>query len=339
MEFDKIPKELVRDGRFNNGVYNEVFEKLNPLDANVFSKRISPRCINNISLKEWHAYQFGDEKFFCLLIVMNMKKTAMFELVIYDIERKSFYKYLVTKPMIELEIGKNVLDSKVFYRDESTLLEISNRLQNNSININLSCRLKSGTSIKLNVGGDASTTKPIVSCMPISKNRSIYTHKQPMQMQGTLLINREVHKFENNSFLILDDQKSYYSRNFWWNWISSAKIIDGQMFAFNLTENQSLNPKKYNENCVWYRNKEYRLPAVKFLFDRKNMLWKIVDENGQVDITFKVEFKNSINRNLMIFKSDYYAPFGWAEGTLKFEGITLNVKDFFAMGEKINIKL
>lgn len=339
MKFDKIPEELVTKGEFNNGVYNDFIPKINPLDANIYSNKLTPKFVKNVALKEWHAYQFGDEKFFCLLVVMNMKKTAMIEVIIYDIERKSFYKYLVTKPMPELEIGKDLLSSTVFYKDETTLLEVSNLLSVDKITLNFSCELQNGTLIKCNVEGDASMTKPHIACIPIAERRSMYTHKQPLKMRGTLLINNAVHKFEKDSFLLVDDQKSYYSRNFWWNWITAAKVIDGSLYGFNLTENQSLDPEKYNENCMWYKDKAYRLPAVKFLFDRKAMLWKIVDEKGQVDLTFNVVYKNSINKNLMLVQSKYYAPFGWVNGTIKVDGITFDVKEYFAMGEKINIKL
>lgn len=339
MKFDNAPIELVTKGKFNNGVYNEYIDNINPLDANIYTNKLTPKFVKNMALKEWHAYQFGDEKFFCLLVVMNMKKTAMIELIIYDIERKSFYKYLVTKPMPDLEIGKNLLSSTVFYKDESTVLEVSNMLSIKQITLNFSFVLKNGTSIKCNVRGDSSSTKPHIACIPLSEKRSMYTHKQALQMNGTLLINDELHRFKDNSFLIIDDQKSYYSRNFWWNWLTAVKVIDGDIYGFNLTENQSKNPKKYNENCMWYKNESYRLPPVKFLFDRKTMLWKIVDEKATVDLTFNVVFKNSINRNLMLVKSMYYAPFGWVSGSIKVDGLTLEVDKYFAMGEKIDIKL
>lgn len=339
MKFDKVPEELVSKGVFNNGVYDEFIDKLNPLEANIYANRLTPKFIKNVALKEWHAYQFGDEKFFCLLIVMNMKKTAMIEVIVYDIERKSFYKYLVTKPMPELEIGNGLHSSTVFYKDETTLLEVSNLLSVDKITLNFSCELQNGTIIKCNVMGDASMTKPHIACIPIGERRSMYTHKQPLKMKGTLLINNELHKFDEDSFLLVDDQKAFYLRNFWWNWITAAKVIDGKLYGFNLTENQSLDPDKYNENCMWYDNKSYRLPAVKFLFDRKSMMWKIVDEDGMIDLTFNVVYKNSINRNLMLVKSMYYAPFGWVNGSIEVDGIKLDIKEYFAMGEKINIKL
>lgn len=339
MKFDKTPKELVTEGKFNNGVYNDFIDNINPLDANIHGDKRATKFARNIALKEWHAYQFGDEKFFCFLVVMDMKKTAMIEVIVYDIERKIFYKHLVTKPIPGLSIGKNLKSSKVFYRDKKMTIEISNSLANNEITLNFEGVFQDGNSIKCSAKGNSSQTKPLISAMPINDHKSIYAHKQPLTMSGVLEINDETHIFDENAFLIIDDQKSYYPRNFWWNWMTAVKVIEGNIYGFNLTENQSTDPKKYNENCMWYNNDTYRLPPVKFSFDSDKMVWKITDENGDVNLTFDVIYKNAINKNFVVIKSNYYAPFGWVNGTLKAEGITLNIDKYFAMGEKINITI
>jgi len=167
---------------------------------------------------------------------------------------------------------------------------------------------------------DLNEATPQVVCIPFAENRGMYSQKSAVSVEGFLKLGEKKIDFDKSTgFLILDDHKGFYPNPMIYDWCTGAKNDDGNLVAFNLTDNQSTDPEKFNENCIWLGNNVYLLPPVKFTRpDGVNKTWIIKDRDGMVNLEFTPLVENNFLLNLLIIKSDYYGPFG------KFKGYILN---------------
>ncbi|BEP29139.1 DUF2804 family protein [Helicovermis profundi] len=339
-KFSPKVHSLVEKGKFNYGVYKENILNVNPLDADGLIGSITPKFIKDNALKEWNSYQITDDRFSIYIILFSLKKSSNIQIVIYDRIEDDTYTYSIDKPLFRVDIGKSILNSNVFYKDESVMLEISNKLENGCVEINFEVFNYNNTNIKGNLTGAKDLINPLISCIPFENNRAMYSHRQLMNVGGSLLIDENFYKLSSNASMIASDQKSFYPHEFWWNQSSASMKNENGIFAFNLTENQSLFPSKYNENCFWIDEKINLLPAVTFLFDRSKNIWKIVDEKGNIDLTFKVKVNFEVYKNYFISKSDYKTCFGVFNGFITdLNGNKIEIKNYFGLGEVVDITI
>jgi hypothetical protein len=163
-----------------------------------------------------------------------------------------------------------------------------------------------------------------------------------MPMQGSLMLGREKIEFKRNeSFAVIDDHKGFYPYEMKYDWVTTAGYDDkGRLVGFNLTDNQSIDAEKYNENCLWVDGKIVLLPPVKF--DRPQGVegeWQIHDRYGMVDLYFKPVDMGKIDMNIGILKVKYFGPYGYLRGTVSDRsGARLDFNRYFGMGEQKYIR-
>jgi hypothetical protein len=184
---------------------------------------------------------------------------------------------------------------------------------------------------------DEGLAEPIVVSIPFGVNRGVYSHKCLMPMQGSMTIGGEEVGFtRQESFAIIDDHKGYYPYVMKYDWVTAAGHDQGKLTGFNLTDNQSIDPEKYNENCLWYDGKLQLLPPVRF--ERPAGVesdWLIRDKYGRVDLSFKPATMSKIDMNLLLIKVKYFGPFGYVSGFIKdMNGSKVIIDRYFGMGEQ-----
>ncbi|WP_425445920.1 DUF2804 domain-containing protein [Dethiothermospora halolimnae] len=329
---------LVTDGKFNFGTYNKPLVDINPLDAKV-SKIPIPRFLKNIRLKEWNAFQLGNDRFFIFIAIMDIKKVILLKIDIYDKKEGKRYNYEKKVMPWAINIPKNLLNSKISYKNKNITINIYNKLKDKYIDIKFTIgQNKKLPKIEGLLKGLAENTEPMVASIPFSKYSGMYSHKANCPMEGYLTIGEEKHNFKKGkSFLIIDDQKGYYPYIMKWDWVTASYYSeDKDLIGFNLTKNQSIDEEKYNENCIWINGKIYPLPPVKFL--REKNKWYIRDSKGIVNLTFSVEMDNEIKTNMLIVSSKYDGPFGWFNGYIKNSDRKINMERVFGMGERFYLR-
>jgi hypothetical protein len=110
--------------------------------------------------------------------------------------------------------------------------------------------------------------------------------------------------------------------------------------GFNLTRNQILDPERNNENALWIGSEVHRLPPI--TIDRPSGpwgTWHAHDVDGAVDVRYTPTVRNTMHVGPRHALAEYYAPFGWAEGTIEAEHATLAVDGLFGMGEQKRISI
>jgi hypothetical protein len=110
---------------------------------------------------------------------------------------------------------------------------------------------------------------------------------------------------------VIDDTAGYHARRTEWWWTAGVgEGPDGAALAWNLVSGVN-DPPVGSERAVWAAGTPQEVPPVGFADD----LSHIRCEDGS-ELRFAAEAERSRRDNLVIFRSDYRAPFGTFEGTL-----------------------
>lgn len=339
------PSQLVVDGRLQFGTYDAPFETTNALDAAILPLLPVPRALKALRLKEWQAFQFGNERVFGMVALFNAKVLALVQLKLYD--RRKRRKLLFEKKVApwSFTLPTTLLRSETSYRSRRCWVRIRNRLREGRIEIDFDvARGLRRPRIHGELTALAEGCQPMVVCQPFSARRGMYSHKGLMPAVGQLRIGREKIGFSpEHSHALMDDHKGYYPYVMKWDWVTAAGRDDrGRLIGFNLTRNQCVDPERYNENGFWLDGKLHLLPPVKVVREHGaggGEQWTIRDRDGTVDLRFHVEVPGRVDVNAGIVRSKYRGPFGSFEGRLEDgQGQSLRVDGLFGMGEDFYLR-
>jgi hypothetical protein len=110
---------------------------------------------------------------------------------------------------------------------------------------------------------------------------------------------------------VIDDTAGYHARRTEWWWTAGVgEDEDGGAIAWNLVSGVN-DPASGSERAVWVAGEPREAPPVDFAAD----LSRICCEDRS-ELRFRAEAERSRRDNLLVFKSDYRAPFGTFSGTL-----------------------
>lgn len=334
------PEALVKNGRFTFGTFSGAIRCINPLQAKNPLGSVDLDWLKFLRLKEWQAFQFGNEEVFCLAVVYNSKSVGLAQVVVVDKIRQKKWLYEKLVPFWETHVASGLFDTHSHYTSKDMSLRFHNDLDHQRITLELSIAgHKGGPDVRAHLTGQHNDhTAPIVICQPFGPNRALYSHKNLMPLQGSLTQGKTEHRFEaDDSFMIMDDHKGYYPYKMRYDWVTGAgRDAGGGLLGFNLTDNQILEPEKYNENCLWAAGAMHPLPPVKV--HRPGGVdapWQVTDEHGRVDVTFTPLYPGVVKLNLLVMESDYYGPYGEISGSIKDSaGKKHKLDGLFGMGEK-----
>lgn len=341
---DSPPDALVRDGRFCFGTFNGAFRTVNPEDACRPLGVAMPRFVNRFRLKEWEAFQLGNDDYFLVGAVYNAKALGLVQLAI--VTKRTGRKWLYEKqvPGWSLRVASGLHSSRSEYASRGFTLVIHNQLERERFMVEVDIAARDGMPAVRGAVTAHHTTEPIVICQPFGDNRALYSHKALMPAEGQLEVGEEVLDFDQaRSFMIVDDHKGYYPFPMKYDWVTAAGFTpEGARVGFNLTDNQVQDHDRYNENCLWHDGTMQVLPPVRIT--RPNGVyapWLITDAHGMVDLSFTPKVKNEVMINILgVLGSDYYGPYGDFEGRIRREdGSFIDFTGFYGMGEQKTVRI
>jgi hypothetical protein len=339
--FEPSPECIVEKGAFALGRFGTPFRRANMLDVSHPFHYPIPRILKNWRLKEWQAYQFGDQRWFFFASLHNAKVCSLVLFIAYDRERKK--RYLIRRfiPGGIFRFTESLSGSNVYYRGARTLLESACDFDSGSIRFTVmrgSRDPERRFSGRFHFSCLPKVSAPNVVCLPLGLNRAMYSTKILMPMEGEFSVGGESHRFEGPSSMgILDDNKGYYPYRLRYDWLTGFGIdAKGRRMGFNLTDNQVRDQTRYNENCLWINNKVWPLPPVKVTRPQGSSGdWIIQDTEGMVDLIFTPEVSNDVRFNLGVIESDYHGPLGSFRGFVaNGEGEKIQAELLYGVGEK-----
>jgi hypothetical protein len=141
--------------------------------------------------------------------------------------------------------------------------------------------------------------------------QKVWTRKQAgIPARGTLSLDGGPPR-EIEALAVIDDTAGYHARRTEWRWSAGVgESPEGVPLAWNLVSGVN-DPPTGSERAVWVAGEPHEVPPVTFASD----LSKITCEDSS-ELRFVAEAERSRSENLLIFRSDYRAPFGTFAGTL-----------------------
>lgn len=336
------PAALVQDGRYRFGTYDGPVPVVNPLDV---ARRGPARRVRDLRLKEWEAFQLGDDEWFVLGAVYNAKVLGLLQVLAVHKERGTITRWERKVPAGRLTVARGLDGTRSHGHAGGFHLSIGNELASGRLTIDASHPGRHGLpALELHGTGDAdpALAAHLAICHPFGGDRALYSDKVMMPFAGDLRIGRnEVGLDPARGFLILDDHHGDYPSPMRYDWLTGVRRAPtGEVQGFNLTANQVRDPEVNNENAIWLGPTLHRLPDI--VIDRPDGphgRWHAHDRHGAVDVRFTPTVRSTMHVGPRKSLAEYYAPYGWFEGHLEAADARLDVDGFFGVGEQKLIRV
>lgn len=337
------PKSMVNeDGTPVFGTFKKEFKEMDLTKINKPTK--APNALNKYRLTLWEACEINLKEGIILAACCDMAIIGKIFILYYDKTSKKVYTWDTSLSSKKATIAGNLINSSMTHSScKKGEIKFVNNLDNDQVYVCANHINSKGDSIYFEFNLSRLSDPSIVS-IPFGKNRPLYSQKDFFKAVGKCTVNGTELTVDDSATAIVDDHKGYYPRRSHYDWITTMGKceIDGQMqyLAFNLTENQSINPEDYNENILWLYGKSSLLPPIKFIKKEDSHKfkdyaeWIIKDEHDMVNIKYKIYGINPMILNLGVLKIDYFVNFGVIEGYVRDEdGKKYIVDNMIGIGE------
>ncbi len=161
---------------------------------------------------------------------------------------------------------------------------------------------------------DAPTPVTVVS--PVPQGVVNVTEKRVlMPAHGAILFDGDAEQFED-ALAGMDYTNGLLARHTAWRWaFAMGATQDGRPVAFNLVDGFN----EGRECAVWIDGKLVPTDGARFEFQRRQPLapWKVVTDDGRIDLTFSPDALHAEHKNLGLVRSRFIQPFGTFQGTIQ----------------------
>ncbi len=341
------PSSISVNGRCSMGTFDSGIDNLNLLDLDHPLGFKAPRAFNAFRLKEWQAFEIDNADWFICLAVYNTKSIGTAIIMAFNKSSQRMFRYEHQAPAWKLHVPSGLKNSRCHYQGNSKnshlSISIENALQDQKFKISITA---TGFKDRPDLTAEWTahhTTSPIVIVQPFADNRPLYSHKALMPIEGLLNFDGTQSAFTpNTSCAIVDDHKGFYPYVMEYDWVTALGFDQsGLLTGFNLTDNQVLEPERYNENCLWHDGNMTPLPPI--TISRPNGVnrpWSIKDQHNRIDLRFTplADVRNYMNTGIAAIR--YHGLTGVFEGYIKdTNGNPVTFDGFTGMGEKKYVRL
>lgn len=330
-------------GELRFGVYGAEFPTMNLDQAWIRWRGIKiPPPLSRLRLKQWQHFGLVLPDLFVGLAVVDagFLRTSWCHVVDRRAAPAPAFEHRRSGMGLDLKVARDLWDGVTRVREKGYQVEVHNRLGQGEHHLKLAIDERQD---RPQVGGsvrclhDLSAIQPLVVLLPVGPGRAMYSHKVPLPLEGTLLVDgRRVEARPDESFAILDIHKAHYPRHTWWRWATFA-WRDGanRALGLNLTHNVAGDQPDLNENALWLEGRVQRLGSVRFEFDRQQVLepWQLGTSCQSVDLRFTPQGERCENLRLGVARSVFHQLHGTFSGTVRFDGETIVVDRAFGLCE------
>jgi len=333
------PEYVVKEGISVFGTFTAPLKHINFNDCLKPCGKKMPDFLKPFRLKQWFAYLIDFNQGFILSAVYDTGPVRFNVISFFNKETRKAQSNMVFALKKKDIFPDTLIDSEIFLKAGQFSQKIRNNLENGKISIKAHYPGdKKNFSYQADVTLD-SISMPSVVVMPLGENKPLYIHKELFKASGKIVIGDQNFILDEKAICAIDDHKGYYPYHMEYDWVSGFQNNDGNgPVAFNLVDNQVLNPDDYNENFIWINGEMHPVPPVKVI-KKTDMLWFVKDNYGVVDLKFEIEDDFVKNVNVPCFKANYRAPYGKISGFIKdLEGIKHDMTGTFGVGEDLDYK-
>lgn len=320
----EAPARVVEGGRIRFGTCDRPIGDVNLIDAQPWSVPV-PRPLRALRLKEWQAFQLGSARWFVAVALFDAKLLGLAQVKVYDRERRTKHVFERKLPGWALHAPRSLLDSEMRWSGGGASITFRNHLARDRIEFHLELPASAHMpALAGTVALSARGCEPQVVSIPFGPNRGMVSHKACLVPDGELRLGDErVRLSPDDGYAFIDDHKGYYPYVMRWDWVTAGGIdARGRRIGVNLTRNASIDPLRYNEDCVWIDGRRHLLPPVRFERhpERTPEVWEARDEEGEVDVAFEIEVDGRVRVPALVVESRYRGPFGRVRGHVRGPG-------------------
>ena len=299
-------------------------------------------------IKEWDYYAILSQKsgFGLAFTVSDMGYMGFASILFLDFNNK-FYKSidsLILFPMGKLSQPEKSDEGIVSYKDKK--MSISFETKGNERLISFASDSLVDFYGNKGIEGRIALKRPngedsIAIATSWKEQRTAFYYNQKincMTAKGEFKIGSKIYRFdENYDTAVLDWGRGVWTYKNRWYWSSLSSYINGKRFGWNLGYGFS-DRTPATENAIFYDGKLYKLDQVEFIFDRNDYLknWKIIDNEGKLDIAFTPIFNRQSKTDLYFIKSIQNQIFGYFNGKVKLDdGRFLEINNLLGFAEDV----
>ena len=340
---ESAPEKMVeKDRAINFGTFRAPFVNVNILDAPLYSPSCKvPAFWKNFRLKEWQHFGIITPSHYFGIVIFDAKFMGVSFFYAYDRITNERIEHNKQGGGKSAQVAGQVYDDVCAFSQKGYSIKFENKLNSGFHRILIDIKGDNNLPAvkgEIKVHEDLEKIEPLVQVSPITPYRPFYTHKAAAPAEGSIILGgQEIVIDGNQAIALLEEQKTYYTYNSFWNWATAAGYDEkGRLLAFNLCRNMIAADEVFNENCFWIDGKIYCLPAARFEFGKIMDPWQVSTEGGNLNLAFKPQGERAQKINMAgLIRSDFHQPFGIYKGEFKDEkGNIYPVADFFGLAEQ-----
>lgn len=339
------PPKIVENGKFHYGIFKSPFRILNILDADPLGLGgLTPRAVRKLRLKVWQHYAFVTPDFYFGTVILNAHFTANTFFLAFDRRSARLSQHRRMLMPRQAAVAETLFDGHSRVRAGGYSLDYFNHIDRGYHEIKVDIKAARGLPAvrgAVKVLENLDEVQPLIACLPLGKDRAMYTHKVVCPAEGELNVGGETVRIDPaRDTALVDVHRATYPRHFWWKWANFAGFdSSGRIVGANLTDNLIKDQKNWNENAIWAGGKISLLGPVRFEFDPANTMkpWKMRDSEGRVELDFVPEAEKTEILNLGIIRTNYRQPFGKFTGFLVDDsGARHEIRSVFGVAEHMD---
>lgn len=319
------PGDLVdSSGKCVFGTFEDEFPEMNLVLAK--KPTHAPSGLNKIKLTLWEACEVHLKEGILLSAVSNMGLFGVYLILFWDRRDNRVYSFSESVPSGAAHIAPNLLHGSVTQlRKKKHFVRFVNNFENGEAALFGKAEAKTDAiEFEFHL---KELTRPSVVSIPFGENRPLYTEKAFFKAEGAVTLNGKTLTADEDTTAVIDDHRGYYPRKMHYDWTAALGtcMVGGEKkyLSLNITDNQSTDPERYNENLIFMEAGNSLLPPVKFTRSvltkdfRGDSLWEIRDAHGMVRVDFHVKAVHGTVAHAGLIKIDYYVVFGELTGYVR----------------------
>ncbi len=302
---------------------------------------------SSLRIKEWDYYAILSQKsgFGLAFTISDMGYLGFASILFLDFQNR-FYKPVDS--LFFFPLGKLNLPSKsdyglIKYNDKKISINIETKENERIIEFSSTIvedfAKNKGISGKIKLDWSKDEDSINIATSWKEKRTAFYYNQKIncMKTEGEFKIGQKIYKFDPDQDLaVLDWGRGVWTYKNRWYWSSLSSYVDGKRFGWNLGYGFS-DRTPASENALFYDGKLYKLDQVEFIFEKDDYLkpWKIIDNEGKLDITFNPILDRNSKSDLFIIKSIQHQVFGYFSGKVKIDDKELKIVNLLGFAEDV----
>jgi len=339
---EPVPEALVDSmGQVRYGVFDGPLRTINLDDVKLRKGRIPlPRAAARFRLKEWQHFCLDLPGVFASFAIVDSRYLKVSWCHVVQRKTGRHFEHERQSPILDTRIARTLFADRCHVTARGYRIEVDNRLDAHEHRVGIRIEEKRDLPMveaELTCRHDLGHIEPLVVSLPVGPNRTAYSHKVAIPMEGTLSVGGETYRAElGDSHAILDIHKAHYPHHTWWFWATCAgRNPAGDLIGLNLTHNVASDEERYNENAVWVDGKLHHLGPARFEMDRDDLMkpWRVRTTDGAADLVFTPHGERADTIDIKAVKSTFHQPYGVFEGTVELPGGRVDFEDVYGVCE------